>query len=296
MGNEHGLIIGIMNKVKRKTIKILYRLLFNYLDKDKIYLFSNLDKLQNKTRYQNLFGKMHYHSLLGLNYLNNDPKTNGEYYIISTLAGKFSDKQNVTIFDCGSNVGEYTLEIFKQIKNSTIHCFEPSLDTYNKLIRNTEHLTNIIYNNIGIGEATKEVMLYKSSEISALASVYKRNLEHINVTLNLTEKIKITTLDKYCLTYKIENIDFLKLDVEGNEYNAFLGANRLISEKRIKYIQFEMGGCNIDSKVFWKEIYQLLNPYYKLYRIISDGLVEFIKYEEFHEIFVYSNYFAELRE
>lgn len=169
------------------------------------------------------------------------------------------------------------------------------MDTFNKLISNTKHLTNIIYNNIGIGEATQDVILHKSSEISALASVYKRNLEHINLTLDLTEKIQITTLDEYCLTNKIENIDFLKLDVEGNEYNSFLGANRLISEKRIRFIQFEMGGCNIDSKVFWKDIYQLLNRNYKLYRIVGDGLVEFTKYEEFHEIFVYSNYFAELR-
>ena len=154
---------------------------------------------------------------------------------------------------------------------------------------------NIVYENLGLGEAIKELNLFKNSKNSALASVYHRNLEHFGIRLDKNEKIQITTLDDYCSKNKIERIDFIKLDIEGNELNAFIGAKKMLSEKRVKYIQFEMGGCNIDSKTFWQQVYYYLRPNYKVYRILKNGIVEFEKYSEYQEIFVHSNYFAEAR-
>lgn len=50
-------------------------------------------------------------------------------------------------------------------------------------------------------------------------------------------EVAITTLKKYCDDKGVTNIDLLKIDTEGNDYNVLLGAGPLI--KTIKYIQWE---------------------------------------------------------
>jgi hypothetical protein len=149
--------------------------------------------------------------------------------------------------------------------------------------------------NKGLGEIQKEITLFKNSTLSALASIYNRNLSHLDLSFDEQEKIEIITLDKFCLDNKIKTIEYLKLDVEGNELNAFIGVKFMLEEKRIKNIQFEMGGCNLDSKTSWREIYDLLKKNYKIYRIQKNGLFEFTEYSEYHEIYVYANYFAKLK-
>jgi FkbM family methyltransferase len=168
------------------------------------------------------------------------------------------------IFDVGANIGDYTIKLRESLTNPKIYCFEPSKSTYNDLKNNTNTLSGVVYINKGLGESEKEITLYKNSKVSALASIYNRNLNHLDITFDEKEIIEITTLDKFCLDNEIHNIDYLKLDVEGNELNAFVGAKNMLSNKKIKHIQFEMGGCNIDSKTSWLELYNILKPNYNI--------------------------------
>jgi hypothetical protein len=85
------------------------------------------------------------------------------------------------------------------------------------------------------------------------------------------------------------------LDIEGNEFNALLGAKRMIDNGAIDYIQFEFGGCDIDAKVFFRDIFLYLHDKYKIYRILRKGRQEIKIYRELLEIFVTTNYFCELK-
>ncbi|MBK8352977.1 MAG: FkbM family methyltransferase [Saprospirales bacterium] len=131
--------------------------------------------------------------------------------------------------------------------------------------------------------------------MSGLASVYQRNLDFIDIKMDKIEKISVKKMDDYCIENNISEITFLKIDVEGNELSVLNGAKKLLSENKIKYIQFEFGGCNIDSRTYFKDFYDLLNEKYKVYRILRDGLFHIEKYSENLEIFVTSNFFAELK-
>jgi FkbM family methyltransferase len=285
-----------MTKLKRILSRLFYYFLFQHIDNSLIYLRSYLIKQYGKIEHQDFFNKLHAFSLDGMNYINNNPENNGEYFILKLLSENLNNQEEIIVFDCGANIGDYTIEICKYFSNTRIHCFEPSIETFKKLIDNAKKCKNIVYNNLGVGDEKKDVTLYISSEISALASIYKRNLDYLDIHLDKKETITLTTLDEYCNQNSIKKIDFLKLDIEGNEFAALNGAINLIKEGQIKHIQFEMGGCNIDSKIFWKDIFYLLSPYYNLYRIVANGIYEFITYSEKDEIFVYSNYFAKLRQ
>ena len=94
----------------------------------------------------------------------------------------------------------------------------------------------------------------------------------------------------------IEQINFLKVDVEGNEYKVFSGAQGMINQGRIKHIQLEFGGCNIDSRTFFRDFWDLLSNKYDFYRIMRDGLIKIEKYTEAHECFLYQNIYLQLNQ
>lgn len=105
-------------------------------------------------------------------------------------------------------------------------------------------------------------------------------------------EVEIKTLDQYCQENNIEEIDFIKIDVEGFEMNVFEGAKNLLLNNKIHAIQFEFGSQQVYSKNHFKDFYDLLSPHFILYRILKDGLEEIKIYEPKHEIFRYTNYLA----
>lgn len=147
-------------------------------------------------------------------------------------------------------------------------------------------------NNIALGEKNKKAFLYFDRELSGLASVYKRRLDHFNIGMKKQEEINVIKLDSYCEEKNIIHIDLIKLDVEGYEYKILLGAASLLKNNAIDYIQFEFGGCNIDSRTYFQDFYYLLKNNYNIYRILKNDLYLIDKYREADEIFVTTNYLA----
>jgi hypothetical protein len=153
----------------------------------------------------------------------------------------------------------------------------------------------VVLNNFGLGETNKKSTLYSYETDSGLASVYHRRLDHIGLNICGTEEVEIQKLDDFCAKNNINRIHLLKIDVEGNEYNVLRGAEQMLNHDQIDFIQFEFGGCNIDSRVFFQDLYYLLNPKYRIYRIVQNGLYPLSRYSEKSEIFVTINYLAEKR-
>ena len=114
-----------------------------------------------------------------------------------------------------------------------------------------------------------------------------------NNKLFLTSQIVTKILDEFCSDHKIEHIHFLKMDVEGNELNILNGAKRMIENDSIDFIQFEFGGCNIDSRTFFQDFFYLLKERYRIYRILKNGLYPIDSYSEKYEIFITTNYLAQ---
>ncbi|AWV99686.1 FkbM family methyltransferase [Arcticibacterium luteifluviistationis] len=244
-----------------------------------------------KKSFQAFYKKLYSLSLRGMNYGIVD---SGEENVLKILSLELS-KSNVplVLFDIGANVGTYTQTLLKNFpKNSRIFSFEPSKKTFQELKKNIG-AEEINLFNVGLGERPESINLYSTDNNSTLASAYQRTSDE-NETLNI-EKIEIITLDNFCQDNNIDNIDFMKVDVEGYEINVFKGASESLSNKIIKTIQFEFGGTQIQARVFLKDFYDLLSPNYILFRILKDGLEPIEKYNERLENFNYSNYLAILK-
>ena len=141
-----------------------------------------------------------------------------------------------------------------------------------------------------MSDGEREATIYYDRETSGLASLYKRDIN--KVELSTQETIKLRRLDDYINENEIDRINFIKIDIEGHELDAFRGLGDYLSADFIDAIQFEYGGANLDSHTSLKEIFDTLtNAGFNLYKVMPTHL-EYREYRPWMDNFRYANYVA----
>lgn len=170
----------------------------------------------------------------------------------------FMDK-NRNIIDSGAFIGDNSIP-WTQIINGVVYAIDPS-DENCKYIRDVCNINNI---------KNCKVMQYALSDKEEILST-NDNVHHCAFIDNDKEegntKIEAVSLDflyKNVDEYKkIENIEYLHLDIEGFEYRALLGANTLIKKER-PFIIYEQHYEKEDISLI---LNFLSNLNYKIYMI-----------------------------
>ncbi len=223
-------------------------------------------------------------------------KFSGEDYLIKRFLPKyFKGENNLTIFDVGANIGNYTHTLVDAFPNSKIYAFEPNPLTFNLLKENTKNNNFIHCYKIGFSnlKGTSEIFSYKSDEISEHASLYKDVMSDLHNDNSISSfQINLETLDEFCSEHQIAKIDFIKIDTEGHEYSVLSGASNLIKSKAIEVIQFEFNEMNVISRTYLKDFYNILYDNYEIYRLDSKKLIHLKEYSTANEIFQYQNIIA----
>ena len=238
-------------------------------------------------------------ALRGLGVYNyNNSKISGEKWLIHNVVKKLGN--NLVILDVGANVGNYTKEILSASVNAkVIYSFEPHPVTYRTLERNLALFNQAVTVNLALSNESGEMSLFDradgdgTSHASLSGEIF---LEVHHVEKNCSS-VSVVTLDGFCTQKNISTIDFLKIDVEGYEFNVLRGSNVMLSTGKIKVIQFEFTQLNSVVGVFFKDIYDILSKRYDIYRLLPHGLRKIESYNPtMCEIFGYQNYVAILRE
>jgi FkbM family methyltransferase len=156
-------------------------------------------------------------------------------------------------YDIGANVGAYSLVAASIFKKITVYSFEPSIFTFPVLCKNiySNDMGNIVnpvclvlfnksgyydfsYSGIGPGIAYNSAKIIKDVEY---------NCESITKI-----KQQFVTLDDFV---KLDNVlfpNFIKLDVDGVEYEILQGGVGVLNDKRLKYIIVEIDETDKDIK------------------------------------------------
>lgn len=156
------------------------------------------------------------------------------------LKHRFKEYSFDLFFDIGANSGQSVSKIKESFPDSSIWSFEPVKNTYDALVENTQN-QNIKCFQIGFGAQNSEVEIYfdKNTRTSTTASILESsNRNDISVEI---ETIKIVTLDSFCAKNEIEKIDYVKIDTEGYDLEVLKGADRLLKEGKISFVETEVG-------------------------------------------------------
>ena len=226
--------------------------------------------MKTKIRFRRwLFGKKRRNQIVkfiaeqckkNLSHYNNEDRNhvrNGEFWLQKTLVRHF-DGLNKTpiIFDIGANVGDWSFHLLELNTKIMLHCFEPSKETFNLLSEKLQPFKNVVINNFGFSSESQVVDFYEN-DASDVTSLYKR----FNAQNSRKMEVNLLKGDDYINSKNIKRIDFLKIDIEGMEYEALLGFLLNIQNKKIQMIQFEYGEFNIHSEKMLKHFYELLDGY-----------------------------------
>ena len=223
-----------------------------------------------------------------------DVFASGEAAVFTKLKDSVGSRQGLCVFDVGANKGQFLTLAYTCLAGRlfTIHSFEPGRKTYEGLCETARMYGNAVLNNCALGREPGELDLFYDVVGSRLASLTKRNLEHCGLHMDLTERVKISTIDEYCSEQQIEHIDLLKLDVEGHELDVLNGGTRMFSKSAINMVTFEFGGCNIDTRTFLRDFFYFFQAHQmRIARITPSGhLCELHPYKEVFEQFRTTNF------
>ena len=206
---------------------------------------------------------------------------------------KFLKEEVKTIFDIGANYGIYTDELLKHYPNAKYFLFEPLKEPYQYLVNKFKNYPNVKIFNNAVSDKDLSSLIYYDSVGSGAASLCKRNLEHFNVKFDKVEEVELISLNTFFkddFNNKSFKIDFCKIDIEGHEFTVLNSIKNNFEKFRL--IQFEIGGCNIDSRVFFQDFWYLLKNNFDIYRISPSGPILIEEYRELDETFAMTNYLA----
>lgn len=168
-------------------------------------------------------------------------------------------------FDIGANIGELSLLFSRFVgPEGRVHSFEASPNTFKRLseIVSISNRKNISQNCVCLSDTIGMAKLHIfDDEHSGWTTLANRPLQQygINIQPVDTANIPTTTIDAYCESHNIHQIDLLKIDVEGAEYQVIQGADRMMHEHRIRCLVFEFGQTTFDMGNDPRKLAQLIN-------------------------------------
>ena len=200
-------------------------------------------------------------------------------------------KPGMTCLDIGSNIGYYVLLENKIVgKKGKVIAIEPSPYNFECLKKNLEFPENSTVKtfNFAAGDIDGEIRFFVNERSNGCQVLYEgrkvpnRPGKIINVP--------IRTMDKFVEEQNLKNIDFVRMDVEGYEYNIFKGMSKTI-EKFHPIIQIEVHKSIMGIETTKKWLDELKHEGYELKSYIAReldipfiGTLNDIKYFDLNEL------------
>lgn len=218
-------------------------------------------------------------------------KVSGERYLMTRLSAV---QHELIMVDVGANIGDYSILLKRACPRSIIYAFEPHRKTFLSL-QNAATKNGFEAINAGCGEipGTANLFDYEGEmDGSQHASIYKEAIEQTHGSVATSHEVEVTTIDLFMAERGLRQIDFLKVDTEGNEFNVLRGAEAAIGNGGIKAIQFEFNAMNVFSRTYFRDFYMYLTAY-QFYRMLPDGFAPMGPYyPAAFEVFAFQNIIA----
>ena len=194
-------------------------------------------------------------------------KATGEENFIDMISGEIR-----VCLDIGANIGNYSKLLINKT-NAKIYAYEPLEKSFDELKKIKEkHKDRFFIEKLALGNEDGIKKISSANDKSEKAS-FEKNLDKMSFidTDNLREfDVLIKKLDSLDFFDIHNKVDFLKIDVEGYEYEVLLGGKKFIDFNSPKFIQIEINWHQLFKKINLYEFSKLLKDY-DIFKILPYG-------------------------
>lgn len=165
--------------------------------------------------------------------------------------------KNAVILDIGANVGTFLYQLENKLSHENIYAFEPNKKLYRRLKRLFPRM-RIFPLALSDENTTAEfkVPIINGKMIASRGTLntdYKEKGEE----KSYTETVKVIKLDDWAAIENFDKLDFIKIDVEGNEMKTLSGAREII-RKYSPTLMVEMEQRHHETPI-WKDVSEIEN-------------------------------------
>lgn len=189
-------------------------------------------------------------------------------------------KRTDTVLDIGANFGYFSLLSgqFTDKKKARIVAFEANP----KIIPYIEKSVSINWlneqttiENLAVSDSKGEVTLnvledyIGSSSLQSLSELDSYMHEKMRLKVRDQVKVASTTIDDYCRSHKINEVNLIKMDIEGHEEKAYSGMSKIIKSSKdiTMFIEFTKDGYEHPEQFY----NQMLSDFGHVYLIDEEG-------------------------
>ncbi|MFK7949216.1 MAG: FkbM family methyltransferase [Saprospiraceae bacterium] len=154
--------------------------------------------------------------------------------------------ENPIIFEAGASNGIDSLELCKQFPKGHIHAFEPIPAVFAELKKRVEGQQNISLYPIALDGKNGVTTMYLSgdSDDTRSSSSLLKPKEHINfhehIPFEEELSVPVKTIDTWAAENGVTQIDFMWLDMQGNELTALKAAPNILKTVKVIYTEVSL--------------------------------------------------------
>lgn len=199
------------------------------------------------------------------------------------FTGKSSDKlevyllkylprnKSINIIDIGAHAGSFVENIEKYYHIKKAILVEPIKELANDLQKKFNKKEYAVFQN-AVSDNNGESLSFQINEFAETSSLFEFNkamkeLENVNIQLNRVETVTTRTLDSIVNETALQEIDLIKIDVQGAEHLVLKGANNTLKIAAFLWVEVSFKPLYNGSSTF-KDIYEIMdNNGFKLLEI-----------------------------
>ena len=184
------------------------------------------------------------------------------------IVKQFHPKEGDIVVDVGAHIGKYSIIASKMVgSKGKVIAIEAHPVNYDILKQNIviNKLSNVIALNCAVHSTETLVKLYEPGQEEGFTIYNTIMTDRVSLNNQKYVEVKAYTLDSLLFENGIKEVNWIKIDVEGAEYEVLKGATKILSSSKDISLLIEIHNVGANNKTFYEPIIHLLKS--KNYKI-----------------------------
>jgi FkbM family methyltransferase len=207
----------------------------------------------------------------------------GEAWLVDTIGGRLR-----SFVDVGANVGDWTELVRTRAPEAEGLLFEPSAEAARALRARFDDRAGIEIVEAAVGSEPGEARFFEEPGAGEASSMVPGH----SGPGTIARTVRVTTLDAELQGREIDQVDLVKIDAEGYDFEVLRGALESLRHHRLSLLQFEYNRPWARAGATLAAAIGLLEDCgYETFLLREDGLTK-IDHAFYGEFFDYTNFVA----